>query len=227
MKEYLFFGDSFTYGQDAEDDKSTWPYHYLTMIGKQDARYAIKAKPGQSNSGIFLDILDSYHTQELDKNTIVFVGLTNIYRDSTTIFDKFGYHKFMNHEYQSVNAHNESEDKILSTYRNSFIMEEDWMLCIKNLQYVYAIENLLNRIGCKFYLIDVILSYFQLSKTLDIDEVFYKNLITSPHHSKWDIYQYLEQELNAPLSHSKHFYSEGYHIMAKVIKDQIDEYEKS
>lgn len=233
MKEYLFFGDSFTYGQDAEDEKSTWPYHYLSMIGKQDANYAIRAKPGQSNSGMFLDILESYQNKELDKDTTVLVGLTNVYRDCTTISTKPGYHRFQNHKYHSVNAHIDSKDKVLNTYKDSFILEKDWMLYVKALQYVYSIENLLNKIGCKFYLIDVILSYDGCRDALEIDWDLFKNFITSPYDNKWNagpplsIYHYMLEELDTPLSSSKHFYSEGYHSMAKVIKDQIDKYEKT
>lgn len=232
MKKYLFFGDSFTYGQDAEDDKSTWPYHYLTMIEKQDTNYAIKAKPGQSNSGIFLDILESYQKKEIDRDSIVFVGLTNIYRDCTTVATH-GFHKFLGNQYHSVNAHTESKDKVLNTYRDSFILEKDWILYTKALQYIFAIENLLNKVGCKFYLIDIILSYDRFRDALDIDWNLCKNFITSPYDNKWNtgpplsIYHYMLEELNIPLSPSKHFYSEGYYAMAKVVKDQIDKYEKN
>lgn len=225
MKKYLFFGDSFTFGEDAEDAKGTWPYQYLEMTGRDVESYHIYAMSGQSNFGIYLDLVQAVSRGEVDEHSEVYIGLTNIYRDATTLTEGPGGYRFMDNGYVSVNSHvTHMNDNVLSRYAESFCMEEDWILAHNNLRSVYAIKSILDRIGCKYYILDIILSCYLMDRVSNIDNSMYDFIIPSKHPDRFDMLTYTAFILETPQTASGHFTSTGYKVMAEVVRDSIEHY---
>lgn len=220
MAKFLFYGDSFTYGEDAGHERGTWPAHFLDLIGEQFSNHRNYAMSGQSNTGIFMDILDAINRGELNSDSIVFVGFTNVWRDATTIGKNPGCYRFNEHHYRSVNMHYRKDNTpLLNNYAEIIAEENEWLLYVRNFNIVLATKNLLDTIGCEYYLIDMILNQIQMKKLVQFNDSILHPLIAG--NNCRDLFGYFKNERDdVPMSPNNHFYSEGYREIAKTILEQ-------
>lgn len=224
MKTYKFYGDSFTYGQDSggdgvHDQTKTWPMFWADLKGVERHMVQNHAMPGHSNAGIWLDIFQDIVQGQIRDDSVVIVGLTNIWRDATASSTKPGYRQFFDNDYHSSNVHfidgYKRDEQALRRHAEMLADEENWMLAAKNIKTALSISEILKRTGCEFYMVDVIMDWNMVTSYVPGAHKLFPELVHAPQGS--DFYSYQREVLEWPLSDSLHFYEDGYKRMAEEI----------
>jgi len=201
------------------DETKTWPMYFADRIHHPRATVENFAVPGHSNSGIFLDLLQDVTTGKITSDSVVYVGLTNMWRDATSCGPQQGFHHFHTLNYHSANVHYidgyKKGEEAMRQYAEVLAEEDNWMLAAKNFKTVLAMINILERSGCEFHLVDIIFDWKDICQYLPGVDALLPGLILSPSGS--DFYSWMAGEIHYEMSSSLHFYAEGYEYMANAI----------
>jgi hypothetical protein len=161
MKRFFAFGCSFT--------RYEWPT-WADIIGNEFEHYENWGNPGAGNFFIFNAIIECHLKNKLTENDTVAIMWSNFQRE-----DRYIKRKWVTPGsilYQQV-------------FSKEFVKEvyDDRGYYIRDFSYIYAIVNLLNSIGCKYYMTSMVdinnIDQFDTTTSKEIDDllIYYKDIL--------------------------------------------------